>query len=143
MNETGSVFKLFEIRGQAPADVEGPDSFSFTTTINLLIGSTNYMFSALATVTNWAAVNSGVNGVNGPAALTWSNVTSAAGAPVAVSFLTDGPFNDSRRERIGQILVRAVETSVVPLPGGILLLGSALLGIFGLSRRRNRKLAAA
>lgn len=36
-----------------------------------------------------------------------------------------------------------VSLQPIPLPGGILLLGSAMLGIFGLSRRRNRKLAAA
>ncbi len=143
VNEAGSVFKLFDVRAQAPADELGGDSFTFTTTVNLLIGSTNYLFSALATLSNWNPTNSGSNGLNGSAALTWSNVTSALGAPVAVSFLTDGPFDGRGRERIAQILVRAVETSVVPLPGGILLLGSALLGIFGLSRRRNRKLAAA
>ncbi len=63
---------------------------------------------------------------------------------VTVAFLNSpvGAFGDGSAPNPRAVITQA-SISVVPLPGGILLLGSAMLGIFGLSRRRNRKPAAA
>lgn len=141
VNEVGTVYKLFDILPNGNDSNTQPDSFSFTTAITLLVDSVSYSFSALATVINWNPSQSSATGLNGAAALIWSNVASSPNAPVTVSFLTSGPFDQPNSGLTARILISAVETSVVPLPAGVLLLGSALLGLFGLSRRR--KLASA
>jgi hypothetical protein len=77
--------------------------------------------------------------------LTWGSIPSQQVAGlglVTVSFLPvpSTLFGAGPGENPSRVIVRA-SISVVPLPAGILLLGTALLGLVGLSRRR--KLATA
>ena len=78
---------------------------------------------------------SSVSGVN----IAWTNFVAAANSPVSFGIKTGGPFAGTSIPIVIQLA--ALQPAVVPLPAGILLLGTALLGLFGLSRRR--KLAAA
>ncbi|MEZ5754189.1 MAG: hypothetical protein R3D90_05265 [Paracoccaceae bacterium] len=131
------TFRLFNI--VANGDDQGlADSFSFMTTVEILVGVARYEFSALANIVNWNPEST--NNLNSGARLTWGPVTSTLGAPLIVTFLPGLPFRPLGPDYIrADIRIEAV--SVVPLPGGVLLLLSAIAGLFGLSRRR-RQIAA-
>lgn len=126
------TFRLFNI--VANGNDQGPaDSFSFMTTVEILVGIARYEFSSLASIVNWNPEST--NNLNAGARLTWGPVTSTFGAPLIVTFLNASPFRPQGPDYIGaDIRIEAV--SVVPLPGGVLLLLSAIAGLFGLSRRR-------
>lgn len=127
------TFRLFNIVASGN-DQGDPDSFSFTTTVEILVGLVSYEFTALASIVNWGPSQG--NNLNPGASLTWGPVLATAGAPLLVNFLSGGPFDpETGPDYIGaDIRIEAV--SVVPLPGGVLLLLSAIAGLFGLSRRR-------
>jgi hypothetical protein len=129
--------KFYTLFGIKPneSDIGGSDSFSFLTTLQITANSIVYNFSALATVINWNPTSA--PGLNGDAALNWSQVSTPANAPLIVSFLSSGPFKITNSGLSARITIESVEAiSVVPLPAGVLLLGTALLGLLGLSRRR-------
>lgn len=133
---TPKFYTLFNIKPNGN-DQGGPDSFSFLTTLQITANSIVYNFSALASVINWNPANASASGLNGSAALTWSQVSTPANAPLIVSFLSSGPFGAANSGLSARITIEAAQAvSVVPLPAGVLLLGTALLGLLGLSRRR-------
>jgi hypothetical protein len=140
---TVSLFTLRPIGNDQndPFVAANGDKFTFTTLVRILVGVSVYDFSALATVTNWSTRNASNTGLNGEAKLVWDPLIVPIDAPIRVSFLTAGPFNAANDGLPAEISVRAVAPSVVPLPAGVLLLGTALLGLLGLSRRRTPTLA--
>jgi len=117
------------------------DSFSFNTTVKILVNLATYTFTATAQMVNWAPSGGVVNTGSPPAVLFFIPTSANFGAPVNVSFLTTGPFTVNGLTSMAARIQVSQAPAVVPLPAGILLLGTALLGLFGLSRRR--KLAAA
>ena len=138
----GETVRLFSIlpNGTDRANANQPfsesraDSFSFTTLVRILVGVTVYDFSAIGTVTKWSPTFGGL--VNPETVLSWVPQANPGNvdAPIAVSFKSSGPFSGNTSALNADIVVTAV--SVVPLPAGVLLLGTALLGLLGLSRRR-------
>lgn len=141
VDETGQIFRMFNIRPTGNDQPPGPDSFSFVATFDLIVNTVTYTYSALGTVLDWGPPNA--NSLNTAARLTWSNVTSTAGSPLVVSFLTAGPFNPAASSLSAEVRIQAREiVNVIPLPAGILLLGTGLLGLAAFSRRRKSVAAA-
>lgn len=141
---SNQIEDLFLFTGSGRDNSE--DTFSLTATLVIdiigdLLGPITYTF--LGTVSNWAIAGNSGNVNSG--AIDWGNPVPNPNSEILNLSLSDiNLFSSAQPDGVVTSLTyRARDISVVPLPGGILLLGSALLGIFGLSRRRNRKLAAA
>lgn len=125
-------------------DTGGDDAFSFRLTVGVLINSVDTFFYRMtANVSGWKPTGNGSNPNGNVAAnstqITFTDPDFDAGSPIQVGFVTLSPFQGTSIPLY--FTVAALEPAVVPLPAGVLLLGTALLGLFGLSRRR--KLAAA
>lgn len=142
--ETLRVFSILPFgtdrqNANQPFSLAQADSFSFTTLVRILVGVTVYDFSAIGTVSSWSPTFGGL--VNSEAVLSWVPQANPGNvdAPIAVRFISSGPFSNATNALHADIVVTAV--SVVPLPAGVLLLGTALLGLLGLSRRRKPALA--
>lgn len=119
------------------------DNFTFNvavTAVGAQIGTAVYNF--IGNIANWTNTGNNVNS----ATLTWAQNPQLPLASPLLTFTLSTFEVTNRRNGLGGINVslayQSIDApSVVPLPAGVLLLGTALLGLFGLSRRR--KLAAA
>ena len=140
--QTLPLFNFSFPSGRSNVD-QTADTYNLLATIVLDItgdafGSITY--NVAGTISNWFSTNGGVL-TNGQ--ITWQNPIPNITTPLLnISLTNTNLFTNSRPSGVTTSLsYLANEVSVVPLPAGILLLGTALLGLFGLSRRR--KLAAA
>lgn len=128
---------LFTIEGEGN-DKSPNDTFSFNVAVTTAItGVGTRIYNFLGTISNWS--NSGLN-VNS-ATLTWSQNPQLPLAYPPLNFTLSTFSATGRANGEGGIPValtyQAIRVpAVVPLPAGVLLLGTALLGLFGLSRRR-------
>ena len=117
--------------GVPPRDLTG-DSFTVLASIALDVGGTVYNFAAQGLMTDWTV---GALGGFRSGTLSWTQQpVIPQGSPLSVVFndaLEVGPFG----VRFSTLTISAVP-SVVPLPAGVVLLLTGLLGLVGLSRRR-------
>lgn len=127
-------FELLEWTALAQPIVESAEDIAVEAFVTLAIGGGNYFFSAIGVMSGWTLSESGQPRGG---SLTWTPVSIPEGSPLEVIFdafaVPAGVENGFVRSGI---TVTALP-SVVPLPGGMVLLVTALLGVFGLSRRRN------
>lgn len=109
------------------------DNFTLRTTFDIIVGAATYSYSAITVVTNWAPfLTLAGSRVNTGAFLSWIVESAPANAPISVALRETGSFTTAQP----WITAKMDVVSVVPLPAGVLLLGTALLGLLGLSRRR-------
>ena len=127
-------FDVFEWTALDQPVIDSAEDIAVEAFVTLLIGGGNVVFSAMGVMRGWSLSEAG-RPQGG--SLTWTPVDVPEGSPLEVvfdAFVVPAGVEDGF-VRSG-ITVKAVP-SVVPLPGGIVLLVTALLGVFGLSRRRN------
>lgn len=121
----------FEPRG--PRDSQG-DSFGILASIVLRIAGVNYTYIAEGLMTNWTVDDRGryVTGV-----LTWLlQPKTPANNPLSVIFNSGLVRDRESGDMISTVTISRLAPSVVPLPAGVVMLLTALLGLAGLTRRR-------
>ena len=127
-------FEAFEWTALTQPVGDAAEDIPVTAFLTLAVGGGNLFFEAMGVMRGWSLSPSGT-----PAggSLVWSPVSIPEGSPLRVVFddFVVPAGVETAFVRSG-ITVTAVP-SVVPLPGGIVLLVTALLGVFGLSHRRN------
>lgn len=131
-----NTFAAFQYDGRVrPSNGSGEEgeTLNITASIILEVLETSYTFIANGVINNWSIADT--TGVILGGVLQWNSFVIPPGSPLTVLFNTELLAVDGNAARVLSSVT--IGASVVPLPGGILLLLTALLGVFGLSRRRN------
>jgi hypothetical protein len=134
---TGKIIPVLFTMAGTGSDTEA-DSFGFNvavTAVGAQIGTAVYNF--IGNITSWTNQGNNVRS----ATLTWAQNPQLPLASPLLTFTLSTFSASNRTGGVGgfpvSLTYQAIDApSVVPLPAGVLLLGTALLGLFGLSRRR-------
>ena len=110
---------------------EDGETLNIEASIILDVAGTLYTYIAQGAITGWAFGPGNLN-VSGNPVLSWTSFINPANSPLNVVFNTALIGVPG----FGPTVTSTVTVSVVPLPAGVLLLLTGLLGLFGLSRRR-------
>jgi|GEM_PF-6712605 len=126
-------FNSFEWTALPAPIVDASENIAVTASITLLVSGISYFYEATGIMNGWSVSPAGI--VTG-GTLDWLSIAIPAGSPLNVAFneifVPGGWPNGFIRSGV---TINALP-SVVPLPGGAVLLLTALVGFFGLSRRR-------
>lgn len=113
----------------------GPNElFNFTVSLALRVGGTVYTYLAAGFVDPWTVSGNG-NIANQPV-ITWTSFTPDVASPFSVLFNPALTVVQGNGKVVTSSVTVGLKASVVPLPAGLVLLLTALLGLVGLSRRR-------
>lgn len=131
--EEFSGFNAFEWTALPQPIVDASESIGVEASISLLVSGITYVYSATGIMNGWSVSPAGI--VTG-GTLDWLTITIPEGSPLNVAFneifVPTGWASSFIRSGV---TINALP-SVIPLPGGAVLLLTALLGFLGLSRRR-------
>lgn len=116
---------------------ESNETLNIRATIILDVAGTLYTYIADGLVSGWG-INASVGNPNitGSPTLSWTSFILPENSPLAVIFDTALNVVQGTGDEVRSTVRIGLATSVVPLPGGVLLLLTGLLALVGLSRRR-------
>lgn len=137
--DTFDVFRYVARLNESNPRGENDETLNVTASVALKVLGLTYTFIADGIVSKWmvnaAQDNPNVTG-NPKLSLSWTPRTPPVGSPLAVIFNAPITVVQGNEDRVGSTFSVRQATSVVPLPGGVILLLTGLLGLVGLSRKR-------